>query len=299
MPRLINQAKVDLMHFTHFNVPLLCSAPFVVSIHDLILLDFPTARATTLGPILYWFKYKVVYPVVIMFALSRAKKIITMARYTKERITKKFGTAPEKIVVIYEGVAESVMRTAYNTPPKKITKPYFLYVGNGYPHKNLETLIDVFLALRSEGYDYQLVLIGKEDYFYRRLKSYLSAKNHPAASAVIFYGFTPDAELAVLYKKAALYVFPSFMEGFGLPPLEAMAHGLPVVSSNASCLPEILGNAALYFDPKNSVEMLSAMKRGLTDESLRAELRERGFRQIKTYSWRQCAEETLEVYNFV
>jgi len=314
MPRLVNQARVDLMHFPHFNVPLLCSVPFVVSIHDLILLDFPTARATTLGPLLYWFKYKIGYPLIIKNALRRAKAVITMAEYTKERIKKSFNIPPEKISVIYEGVADSVRQTAYDAPPKKITKPFILYVGNAYPHKNLETLVDVFLDLRSSspcdsqseqaqdakagrGCDYQLVLVGKEDYFYNRLRDYIKSKNNPNTADIILYGFAPDAELAVLYKKAALYVFPSFMEGFGLPPLEAMAHGLPVVSSNASCLPEILGEAALYFDPRDKTAMLEAIKRGAADETLRAELRERGFCQIKKYSWRQCAEETLKIYN--
>jgi len=305
MPRLINQAKVDLMHFPHFNVPLLCSVPFVVSIHDLILLDFPTTRATTLGPLLYWVKRKIGYPLILRSALARAKTVITMANFTKERIKKSFNIPPEKISVIYEGVADSIRQTAYDAPPKKITKPFLLYVGNAYPHKNLEKLVDVFLALRSSppyegggggGPDYQLVLVGKEDYFYRRLRDYIKAKNDPAAADIILYGFAPDAELAILYKKAALYVFPSFMEGFGLPPLEAMAHGLPVVSSNSSCLPEILGSSALYFDPRSKEEMLTAIKKGIGDEALRAELKEAGFKRIQKYSWDKCARETLAIY---
>ncbi|MEK7211983.1 MAG: glycosyltransferase, partial [Patescibacteria group bacterium] len=149
MPRLINQAKVNLMHFSHFNVPLLCSAPFVVSIHDLILLDFPTARATTMGPLFYWLKYKIAYPLVIRNAVSRAKTIITMAKYTKERIVEVFKINPEKIKIIYEGVADSVRQTAYDTPPKKITKSFLLCVGNAYPHKNLEGLVDAFLDLKN------------------------------------------------------------------------------------------------------------------------------------------------------
>lgn len=298
MPRLINQNKIDLMHFPHFNVPLLCSVPFVVSIHDLILLDFPTARATTLGPFLYWFKYKIGYPLILRNALSRAKAIITMAEYTKKRIIELFKIEPEKIRVIYEGIAETLKQTAYEVPPKKIGKPYLLYVGNAYPHKNLEALVDVFLDLKKDSLDYSLVLVGKEDYFYNRLKKYIKDKNNSASDDIILYGFAPDAELAVLYKKAALYVFPSFMEGFGLPPLEAMAHGLPVISSNSSCLPEILGESALYFDPHDKNAMFAAIKRGLTDEDTRRELVESGARQIRKYSWKKCAEETLRVYGY-
>ena len=298
MPRLINQSKVDLMHFPHFNVPLLCSVPFIVSIHDLILLDFPTARATTLGPFLYWFKYKIGYPLILKNALHRAKAVVTMAEYTKKRITELFKINPEKIRVIYEGVAETVRQTAFEAPPKKIEKPYLLYVGNAYPHKNLETLVNVFLDLKKEGLDYSLVLVGKEDYFYNRLKKYIREKNNPDAAGIVLYGFAPDSELAVLYKKASLYVFPSFMEGFGLPPLEAMAHELPVVSSNASCLPEVLNGAAIYFDPRDKTAMFGAIKRGLTDAAVRQELKERGLKQIKKYSWKKCAEETLRMYNF-
>ena len=297
MPRLINQAHLDLMHFTHFNVPLLYSVPFVVSIHDLILLDFPTARASTLGPVFYWLKYKIVYPLVIRNAISRAKAIITMADYTKNRIIKIFKASSQKISVIHEGIAKTILQTAYELPPKSIAEPFLLYVGNAYPHKNLEGLVDAFFSLREENLDCRLVLVGKEDYFYHRLKEHVARKNSLYAKDIIFCGFVPDAELAILYKKASAYIFPSFMEGFGLPPLEAMAHGLPVASSSASCLSEILGKAALYFDPRNQEETTAATRCIIGDAELRTELRARGFQQIKKYSWHKCSEETLAVYN--
>ncbi len=149
-------------------------------------------------------------------------------------------------------------------------KPYILYVGNDYPHKNLQRLKWAFEKLKSEGLDYDLVLITK---------------------------FVNEEELDNLYKNAALFVFPSLSEGFGLPPLEAMARGVPVVSSNATCLPEILGDAALYFNPLDVDDMAEKIKKALTDENLRKTLIQKGFEQIKKYSWRKMADETLNLYN--
>ena len=137
--------------------------------------------------------------------------------------------------------------------------------------------------------------MGKEDYFYRRLKQY--AQNF--SDKIIFPGYVPDEELKTLYAEATLYVFPSFYEGFGLPPLEAMAHGLPVVSSNKTCLPEILGEAALYFNPDDESDMKNKIELALKDENLREDLQNRGYEQAGKYSWADCAEKTLEVYEKV
>lgn len=146
-------------------------------------------------------------------------------------------------------------------------KPYILYVGNDYPHKNLKRLISAFKKLNL---DYQLVLITD---------------------------FVNDRELDKLYKNASLYVCPSLHEGFGLPPLEAMKRGVPVVSSNATCLPEILGIGAIYFNPLSVDDMTDEIKRVLLDEDLRKRLIEKGFKQIRKYSWQKMAEETLNIYS--
>ncbi len=149
-------------------------------------------------------------------------------------------------------------------------KPYILYVGNAYPHKNLKRLNLAFEKVKQDGLNYELVLITD---------------------------FVDDKELDNLYRNASLFVFPSLSEGFGLPPLEAMARGVAVVSSNATSLPEILGDGALYFNPLDIDDMAEKIKKALTDENLRKKLIEKGFEQVKKYSWRKMAEETLELYS--
>lgn len=291
-PFYIWRERLDLMHFPHFNAPIFCPVKFVVTIHDLILIKFPTSRATTLGPTLYKIK-NLAYKLVIYLAVKRAKKILAVSEYTKNDIVRQFKVKPEKIAVTYEGVAE-LLKTPFIKEGRGdfISQPYLLYVGNAYPHKNLEGLIRVFARINKSLPDLKLVLVGKEDYFYNRLKLY--AKNFSAN--IIFPGYVPDRELAELYRNALIYVFPSFYEGFGLPPLEAMARGLAVVSSNKTCLPEILGEAALYFNPADEADMKHKIEQALSGEKLRAELIRRGYEQIKKYSWRDCAEKTLEVY---
>ena len=313
--------RLDLMHFPHFNVPIFCPVKFVVTIHDLILIKFPTSRATTLGPLIYKIK-NLAYKIVISAAVKRSKKVLAVSRFTKDEIVKQFKVDAEKVVVTYEGVAELT-----KTPPTPLLKggevgicppckggigrfnQYILYVGNAYPHKNLEGLIKVFSQINSAkvaketkspkgdlvSSGLNLVLVGKEDYFYSRLKQY--AKNF--SKNIIFPGYVPDSELGALYDNALAYVFPSFYEGFGLPPLEAMAYGLAVVSSNKTCLPEILCDAALYFNPDDEADMKNKIERVMADGKLREDLRSRGYGQVKKYSWRECAEKTLEVYKKV
>lgn len=150
-------------------------------------------------------------------------------------------------------------------------KPYILYVGNDYPHKNLKRLNLAFEKLVKEhNLNYELILITK---------------------------FVSEEDLDKLYRNASLYVFPSLSEGFGLPPLEAMARGVPVVSSNATCLPKILGDAALYFNPLDIDDMAKVIKKALLDNNLREELIKKGFEQIKKYSWQKMAKETFKLYS--
>ena len=180
---------------------------------------------------------------------------------------------------------------------KELVKPYLLYVGNAYPHKNLERLILAFKKLVDDGLDYQLVLVGGEDYFYRKLKLKIENWKLKIKDGIIFAGFMSDDDLDALYRNASLYVFPSLYEGFGLPPLEAMARGVPVVSSNATCLPEILGDAAFYFNPLDIDDMARVIKETLSSDRARKALIQKGFEQIKKYSWRKMAEETLKLYS--
>jgi len=151
-------------------------------------------------------------------------------------------------------------------------KPYILYIGNDYSHKNLGRLKSAFEKIKAERIDCELVLIIK---------------------------FVNEEELDNLYKNASLLVFPSLCEGFGLPPLEAMKRGVPVVSSNAACLPEILGNAVLYFNPLDVDDIAGKIKKALLDEDLRKDLIQKGFEQIKKYNWQKTAQETLKVYSMI
>lgn len=297
MPRLIAEHQTDLMHFPHFNAPYFYQGNFVVTIHDLILMNFSSERATTLGPLKFKAKY-LGYRAVINKAAKNARKIITPSAFTKSEILAKFNIEPKKIAVIYEGLTPLLSR-ADEIDDKKvllrynITKPYFFYVGNAYPHKNLEGLILVFKKFL-EKHDYQLVLAGKKDYFYHRLAEQVQREN--LSPHVILTDFVPDKELSALYSKAFAYIFPSLYEGFGLPPLEAMAAGVPVVSSGIPCLKEVLGGAPLYFKANNQEDCLKKMLDLAGDQELRDELIKRGAEQVKKYSWEKMARETLGIY---
>ncbi|MDD3887374.1 MAG: glycosyltransferase family 1 protein [Patescibacteria group bacterium] len=302
MPKVLKKGNFDLVHFPHFNVPLLYKGNFVVTVHDLILLDFPTKRATTLGPIKYALK-NMAYKKVISSAVRKCKKVITVSKYTKKRLIEHFNLDDEKIVVTYESCEKNNPEIESTNKDflklHKIEKPYLLYVGNAYPHKNLERLLKVFKKLRKNNFDYQLVLVGKKDYFYQRLQSLARELGLLDSGEVVFFGFAKDSELAGLYQNASLYVFPSFIEGFGLPPLEAMSYGLPVVTAKTSCLPEILGEAAKYFDPKNDDDIANVILKVLNDNVLKEEMKKLGLVQVKKYSWERCAKETLDVYQSI
>lgn len=286
MPKIIARENIDLMHFPHFNIPFLYKKPFIATIHDLILLKYPSARASTLGPLKFYIKY-LFYRLVLQRAIRESRKIIAASEFVKQDILKNFSVLPEKIKVTYVGVPSAFKNTHDRDCPRR---DYFLYVGNAYPHKNLEGLMKAF-EIFNKNKNYNLILIGKEDYFKKRLKREFENKN------IIFKDFVSDEELSEFYAGAAAYVFPSFSEGFGVPGIEAMAHGVPVLASNSSCLPEIYGDAALYFDPKNINQMAERMEEIAKDENLREELIKKGFEQIKKYSWKKCAEETAEIYN--
>lgn len=309
MPFYLVKERLDLIHFPHFNVPILTPGRFVVTIHDLILTHFPTVRATTRAPWLYYLK-NFAYRLVIFTVLKRAVKIITVSEFTKRDIVDKFKIRPDKITVTYEGVANlakgrdslfvAKLDNEETLGQYNIPNNFLLYVGNAYPHKNLETLLKVFSQLHATYPSLRLVLVGKEDYFYEQAQATARAlniwqrENHN--SPVIFPGYVPDAQLEILYAEARAYIFPSLYEGFGLPPLEAMAKGCPVISSDRASLPEILGSAALYFNPVDESDMLSKIKLVLHDEKLRGDLIIKGREQVKKYNWWECANTTLNIY---
>ena len=177
MPLVLMKEKLDLVHFPHFNVPIFYPGKFVVTIHDLIVTKFPDHRATTLNPILYKIKHWL-YGLVIRRAARGAEKIITVSEFTKNDIKNEFKINPEKIIVTYEGVSSLSKEGEKKLDDEKILlrynirTPFLLYVGNAYPHKNLEVLIKVFAKARKKIGDLSLVLVGQEDYFYRQIKDY-------------------------------------------------------------------------------------------------------------------------------
>lgn len=297
MPFLLRKYKLDLVHFPHFNVPLLYFGKFVVTIHDLILLRFPTIRSSTLSPVLYWLKFTA-YKIVISFAIYKSFKIIGVSNFTKNDILEKYPKiSKDKISVTYEACDDFCF---FN--PKKyeelskeygIIKPYILYVGNVYPHKNPERLILAMKNLEKEIPDLKLVFVGGEDYFYQRLKVMVSEEK---IGNIIFSGFVPDYDLDAIFRSSVAYIRPSLHEGFELPALEAMARGVPVIVSDYECSREILGDSAYYFNGKNVSDIADAIRIVLGDDELRKELIVKGYERVKKYSWKEMAEITANLY---
>ncbi len=306
MPYYIWRENLDLIHFPHFNVPFFVPTNFVVTIHDLILTKFKTIRATTLHPIIYKLK-NLAYRLIIKNALKKSKKIITVSNFTKNDIIEQFGINPKKIEVTYEGVANlskgrdslfvSKLDNSEVLKNYNIKNPFLLYVGNAYPHKNLEFLIKNFYQLYKEDNNLRLVLVGKEDYFYKKIKEFANSLiPENSLNPIIFSGYVPDESLEIFYKRAILYVFPSLYEGFGLPPLEAMAKSCPVLSSNVSSMPEILGDAAFYFNPRDSQDFIDKARILINDNIFREKLIKLGKDHHKKYNWWECAYNTWKIY---
>ena len=296
LPRSIDREQLDLVHYPHWNIPLLARTPFLVTIHDLILLSQPTSahRATTLPSIVYKLKYWG-FRYVLGRALAHARQIIVVSDFVRQDLRRRFPhISKKKIALIYEGTTPVAEREG-RPHPLVPRDPYFLYVGNAFPHKNLESLLHAFSLFHRLHPKVRMVLVGKDDLFYQRLRKEVEEIGLPE-TAVVFTDFVPDEELGSLYRGATLYLFPSKHEGFGLPPLEAMSYGVPVAASRATALPEILGDAALYFDPDDLEEMVEVMERALLDGALRKELAERGKRRIERYSWRDMAKAIHERY---
>jgi glycosyltransferase involved in cell wall biosynthesis len=172
---------------------------------------------------------------------------------------------------------------------------YFLYVGNAYPHKNLEQLIPFIKGLPARYAEMQMVIIGKTDYFLKRLTQ--QVKEAGLSLRFIFPGYVSDADLGMLYDQAHAFIFPSLYEGFGLPPLEAMAHGTPVLSSDAACMREVLGEAAMYFNPRDARAMIAALERLDTNPEIRRSLVAAGKERVKKFSWQKLATTTLQTYH--
>ena len=287
-PQLIGKYHPDLMHFPHFNVPVIYGCPYVVTIHDLIITHYPTSRATTRNKFVYQLKL-FGYRVIVKLAAKRARQVITVSDFTRQDIIKLLGVAESKVVRIYEG-ADPV--SPAQTEPIFAPQTYLLSVGAAYPHKNLEFLCKAFSKFATDK-DYKLILVGRKDVFYERLEQSLTDEQK---KNIIFFGEATDEQLANLYRNALAYVFPSLLEGFGLPALEAQSANIPVISSNLSSLPEVLGDSALFFDPNNQQALIDELQKISTDSALRSKLIEQGGENIKRFSWEQMGREILKIY---
>lgn len=293
--KLIKSLKPDLVHFTNFNMPLMYKGKFVVTIHDLTLLNFKNINKQKILPSLYYAKHLAMKKVLKKAVLDSAT-IFTPTKFVKNQIVSKYKLDPSKIIVTPEAT-ESKVRLVKKTDLRSlgITKPFILYVGNAYPHKNLERLILAYGKIITDYLlDYQLVIVGKKDSFRDQIEQDVNKAR--LNDKVIFTGFVSDDTLHYLYKSAEIYVFPSLSEGFGLPALEAMSYDLPVVSSDATCLPEVLGDAALYFDPQNIDDMARKMAKLISDDKLKSKLVKLGRKRLKNFSWDITAKKTLSSY---
>jgi len=287
------RAHVDLFHAPHYVVSPLTMCPFVVTIHDCIHLRFPQYLPNRAA-----YAYA---RTVMTSAARRARKVLTVSKASKDDILHFLKIPAEKVEVIYNGLDERLAQAPTDEEVARVrqrfqlTAPYVLYAGNIKPHKNVDRLIEAFSILRRRGMsEVRLLIIGDEISKYPNLRRLVH--RHQLHQYVRFLGFVADATLAVLYRLASVFVFPSLYEGFGLPPLEAMAAGAPVITSNVSSLPEVVGDAALLIDPMDPQAIADAMARVLGDPALRAELVRRGRERVKAFSWDRSAARTYEVY---
>lgn len=296
--RALRRAKLDLMHFTHFNAPILYRRPSIVTIHDLTLNFFPGKKMN--GAF-----HRFAYSKVLGSVLKRSKKIISVSENTKKDLVEIAHISPSKIDVIYEGVNEDFGPRSdeeQNDEVLKkygITKDYVLYTGVWRGHKNLVNLIKAFGILKQiEHFDGQLVVTGEEDPYYPEVKRTVAELE--LEHDTIFTGLVPENELVALYQEAKVFAFPSLYEGFGLPPLEAMRCGTPVVASKTSCIPEICGEEnAIFFDPFDPTEMADSIYKVWINSTLQKELRENGLKHSRKFSWDKMAEKTLAIYEEV
>ncbi len=283
----INQEKCDLMYFLHFNIPLLYRRPFAVVIHDITLIDFPGKKMN------HWW-HRMAFYLIFRKAIKKSKGIATVSKYTKNQIIKRFKAKKEKIKVIYNGIDEKFSKQKKSSVKKfGIKKPYFLYTGVWREHKNILGLIHAFSKTIKNGLDAELVLTGGRNEIYaQEVKNLIKKKK--LTKKVILPGLVPEEDLLILFKNAHAFVFPSFSEGFGLPPLEAMASGVPVTCSSTTSLPEVCGKSVLFFNPYQSENMAKKMIQIFTDEKLRTKLIEKGYKQAKKFTWENCAQVNSE-----
>jgi len=296
IPWLLMRERPDVFHAPHYVLPPAVRCPSVVTIHDTIHLTFPQYLPNRVA---------FAYARGSMWAAARrSHRILTVSEASKRDILHFFDVPPEKIVVVHNAIDERFSRepraedVARVRERFQLQQQFVLYAGNIKPHKNLERLIEAFNGLRRSGLDdLKLLIIGDQISKYPALRR--AVHRHKLHKHVRFLGYLPDDTLAILYRLAAVFVFPSLYEGFGLPALEAMASGTPVVTSNVSSLPEVTGDAAVLVDPYDVGAIEAGMRRVLTDPQLAADMRRRGLLRAREFSWERSVAKTWQVYQEV
>ena len=298
LPYLLHKLGVDLLHMPWFYAPAIVPTRLVITVHDLTEVLMPPHGVPEMMQAgrLYFARR----------ALARADRIMAVSHSSKRELSRVFDVPEEKIEVVYNALDERFQREPMPADADRIlerhavTDPFVLYAGNIKPQKNLPRLIEAFAVAKAELRDHaeysklKLLLIGdsaEEHSDLRRavLRSRLQGE-------VRFLGFVPHSVLRVFYSRARAFLFPSLYEGFGLPPLEAMAHGTPVLTSSVSSLPEVFAQAALLVNPENIFEIARGIRQILTEDAMRETLVRRGYELVRKYSWERSAEQVREVY---
>jgi glycosyltransferase involved in cell wall biosynthesis len=290
--KVLNKYNLDLVHFPNFNVPILYKKPFVVTIHDMVHHKIGGAKKS------HYFHF-LAYKKVIANAAEKSREIITVSQTSKKDIASFLQVDPNKIKVIYEGSSlNSQVDEKLVEKVKKsylITRPYFLFVGVLERKKNLVNLtrgFDYFLEKYKAGMD--MVIVGKSDPHYPEIKHHaLDIKN---SGRLIFTGQVEDWELRALYKGAYAFVSASLHEGFGLPGVEALGFGLPLLVSNTPVFNEIYDNSAIYFNPLDPEDIGEKMNILARDNLFHQQLQEKSFERSQLFDWKKAAKETLQVY---
>ena len=296
VPWVLHRERPDVFHAPHYVLPPAARCRSVVTIHDCIHLMFPQYLPSRMA-----YAYA---KASMWMAARRSHRILTVSEASKRDIIHFFNVQPEKVVVVYNAIDERFRATPSQEDIARVRERYqlaqgfVLYVGNIKPHKNLVRLIEAYDLLRRRGFDeLKLLIIGDEISKLPALRR--AVHKHKLHKHVRFLGYLPDDTLAILYRLAAVFVFPSLYEGFGLQPLEAMACGTPVVTSNVSSLPEVTGGAAVLVDPYEVESIADGVERVLTNTELSAELRRKGIARAREFSWEQSVARTQQLYREV
>ena len=290
-PAVLRHERVELLHSLAFAQPLLWRGPSVVSFMDLSFLRFP--RAFNRANRLY-------LTVMGRAAVRRADHLLAISESTRQDLIKLLGAAPERVTVTYCGVDPSFRPLPADAVARfrarhELPERFILYVGTLEPRKNVPRLLEAYARLVRAGDAPPLVIVGARGWRHASIDARLAALG--LGERVRLLGYLPAADLPLCYNAADLFVYPSLYEGFGLPPLEALACGTPVVTSNTSSLPEAVGDVAVCVDPRDVGKLAAAMRQVLDDASLRARLRASGIDWAAGFTWQRMAEQTLAVYH--